>query len=69
MIHIQYWYTYIVGKYKIYFYELYKQVEKRPFLACFAASAHLFYIQQQCTYIVLILQNQKVQNHCQMVCK
>ena len=26
-------YTYIIGKYKIYFYEIYKQVEKRVYSA------------------------------------
>ena len=45
---VTYWlyrqYTYIVGKYKIYLYELYKQAEYRAFQACFAASTNEFYI-------------------------
>jgi hypothetical protein len=35
----------------------------RGFLACFAASANQFYIFRQCTDIVFILQNRKVQNN------
>jgi hypothetical protein len=40
-------YTYIVGKYQINLYQLYKPVEKSlwwAFLSCFLASANEFYI-------------------------
>ena len=60
-----YIYMYIVGKYKIYLYELYKQIEKQSFwrshLSCFAACANKIYISELCMYIVFILQYQKWQ--------
>lgn len=52
-------YTYIIGKYNIYVYELQKQEDKPvsgEFCYCFEASTNVFYICRQRTYIVFILQ-------------
>jgi len=47
-------YINIVHKYKIYLYELLKQVEKQAFLPWFTASANEFYIFKQCMYIHVV---------------
>ena len=39
----------------------------QDFLVCFAANANKFYIYRQCTYIVFIMQCQKVQNRYHIV--
>lgn len=56
--------TYIVGKYNIYAYEIQPQDNKRDscelFLAGFATSANKCYANGQYTYIVCILQCQKI---------
>ena len=55
--------SYIVRKYETYLYEHSKQLEKTSLLVCFAATANEFYDYRKCTYIVFILQCQKVQNN------